>query len=58
MGVVTSKNVMKKWRNAPCLAPHYTKKGNISLKSANIGLKFHIQVVKWMYINEIRTILY
>ena len=25
IGVVTSKNVMKKFSNAPCLAPHYLK---------------------------------
>ena len=48
----------KKGRNAPCLAPHYIKTNNISVRSANIQLKFHVQVAKWPYINEIRTISY
>ena len=28
------------------------------MRSANIELKFHIEVAKWPYINEIRTISY
>ena len=28
------------------------------MRSANIELEFHVQIAKWLYINEIRTILY
>ena len=34
----------EKLRIAPCLAPHYIKTSNISARSANIELKFHVQV--------------
>ena len=48
----------EKWRIAPCLASQYIKTSNISVRSANIELNFHVQVAKWLYINEIRTISY
>ena len=56
IGVMTSLNGMK--NDAMLRVPHTINTSNISVRCANIGHKFHVQVAKWLYINEKRTISY
>ena len=55
---MTSKKRHDKMTQCSVPSTHCIKTSNFSLRSANLGLKFRIQVAKGLFIYEIRTISY